>query len=100
MIASMTDDDSNPPGGRATLGAVGVFVLLLGCGSVLYGLTYPSAAGLSTYAIGGAFGLVGAVALYAAVTNPDALDIGTRTKPSEAELRERRTDGPPGDDEP
>jgi len=90
-------EDENPLGGRVTLGVVGVVVLALGGAGVAYAVTYPSAAGLATYALSGAFAVVGLTALVAAIVNPDSLDIGTRTTPSEAELRERQTEDPTDD---
>jgi hypothetical protein len=92
-------DDDNPFIGRITLGAIGLLVLGIGGGTVAYAVTYPSAAGIATYATAGVFGLVGLVALGAAITNPDSLDIDTHTGVDDAEMLERQTDDPL-DDEP
>ena len=94
----MSEESDTPLGGRATLGAVGGILLLIGAVSLFFAVSYSSGAGLGQYGVGALFGLVGVALVAVAVLNPDALDIGTRTGPSEAELRERRTEDPTKDE--
>lgn len=95
----MSDGDDNPLGGRVTLGVTGVIVSLVGGVTLFLAVRYPSTGGLEAYGIGGVMGLAGAAAVVVAIVNPEWLDIGTRTEPSEAEKRERRIEGPLDDDD-
>lgn len=93
----MTDDDSTSTGARITLGGVALLLFVLGGIGLWARSTYTF--GLSTLAFSAVAGVVGAVLLYAAATDPEWLDVSSRVKPTEAELQERRTDEPGFEDE-
>jgi hypothetical protein len=90
--------EQNSLGGRVTLGLVGVLLSGMGVATVAYPFVYGVDPGLLTTVGGGVLLVAGAVAVFAAVTNPGWLDVEAKEDElTDAEMRERMTDDPTDD---
>ncbi|MFB6126552.1 MAG: hypothetical protein ABEJ79_04550 [Halolamina sp.] len=89
--------NSTSVGARVTIGGVGLLALVM-CGLGFW-LWSSFDAGAGSLVFGVVAALVALVALYAAATDPEWLEVESRVRPSDAELRERRSDEPGFEDE-